>query len=110
MAEEVTSYALLVGGAPGGPPAIGRLNGVGGETIFPVYSTRAAAEAHGLLMGREHRVVEGSAADLADLIEEFAPDYEFVAVDPPLAMEGEEPQPVRTVPVATFLERLRGQE
>ena len=104
------SYWLVVGRAPDGRPALGRLRGVCGETLFPVYSTSAAAESHALIIGPGHDVIEGSAADLADLIGMVAADGDLVALNPPLAEEGGEPQPVRAVPVVTFLERLRGQE
>ena len=101
------SYWLLVGRTSDGRRTLGRLNGVEGEALIPVYTTAEAAEAHALLMRPGYDVIEGGPADLAEFIAVFAPDDDFVALDPPLAEEGGGPQPVRGIPVEKFLERLR---
>ena len=66
-----------------------------------------AVEAHALIMGPGYSVVEGGPADLAEVIAVVAPEDDFVALDPPLAQEGGDPQPVRGIPTEEFLERLR---
>ena len=112
MTEQVAeSYAVVVRRTTGGPPVLQCLRGVDGETISAVYDSFETAEVHRIVKGRDgHDVIKGRAADLADLLGMVAADGDLVALKPPISMEGGEPQPVRTIPVGEFLERLRGQE
>jgi hypothetical protein len=104
MTEQEKTYATIVRHVPGfGAPALGRLKGVDGENLLPVYSSVEAAEAHALVMGSEWRVIEGTREDVA-VLRELAADGERLAVDPPLAMQDGPPQPVRAMTVEELLE------
>ena len=84
---------------------------VEGEDVLPVWESTGkikaveAAKAHAMIRNLKPgwEVVPGPASEFLELLEVLASSFEYLTINPPISVKGEEPPAIRLIPIRGFV-------